>query len=263
MSLLNGEHFGINQLLENDGLSAFYRFALKQGVHDVGSSGMIYAECQFKAMQMIVGYRSTNEAKYDLRSIHLHAFGHCIWNPVVMGPLKSNNIENNIVRYAFTRDDGMGVAVVHLLKFDTLPSICRGDHLKMQMVAFPEFLGYYEDEKAYVQKEQDHFIIGDGAVAQVQTFYPAEPDYIYEGEEARLEDLLFIRGTVLESVAGYVGVKEVEEDYPFVKTTISTRFGPLDIIHSFDEVSEEQYELMKPGSIVAGVFKLQGKVLID
>jgi hypothetical protein len=50
--------------------------------------------------------------------------------------------------------------------------------------------------------------------------------------------------------------------YDYMDVVISTEFGDLEIVHTMDQIHEDQRELVKVGSIVSGMFILTGDVAI-
>ena len=219
-----------------------------------------------RAMQIVVAHKDTDDGNCEFINLHTHLCSNALWEVTILGELKSNNKQKDKVRIAVTKSDGNGVAVVELVNADASDKLIRGKQIPLQMVAFPEIIDYYSDEEDYfnnstLKSGNDTLVIGDGAVRQLQLFYPATPDYIYAGPDEKLEDLMLIRGSVIDCVNGYFGV----DDYytTFIKATIKTRFGPLDIVHSYEEIDKSKYGLLKPGSIIAGVFKLSGDVFME
>ena len=75
------------------------------------------------------------------------------------------------------------------------------------------------------------------------------------------EATMLIRGTVKSAYWG--SVEFGEEKWPsFIKVIINTQFGDLEIVHTEDQIKEEQKELIKVGSVVNGLFRLSGDVAI-
>lgn len=84
-------------------------------------------------------------------------------------------------------------------------------------------------------------------------------------EEDRLrgvKDVTFLRATVKRLLPGVFQVGDMEPLLPYIRCEVDTDFGPLDIIHAYEQVPEEMRDAMKPGSEIVCTVSLSADVAI-
>ena len=79
---------------------------------------------------------------------------------------------------------------------------------------------------------------------------PENPEAERNGD---IDDLTLIRGTVKTIYWGTTKFGEQKYDL-YIRCIIETQFGDLELIHTIEQVAEEQRMYIKPGCVVSGVF---------
>jgi hypothetical protein len=161
---------------------------------------------------------------------------------------------------AYKAEDGSGAAVINLVNADVLPSFLPDDEITAQVVGFPVLIHYYENEEKYAEGQTDMYegkklLLADGGV------FPA--GLLSQKEDKSHEEisLMQIRGTVKSAQGGLVQFGE-DKGCNFIDIVINTEFGDLEIVHSREQVDESEYDLIKEGSVVNGIFAVSGDVAI-
>ena len=254
-----------------------------EGAKIVGYYGLPYYNRHFGQVQMVVKTEPFEDElaieeieKVENKKINrattfagldTHASGNAIWD-VVMDGFNIDREDRCLLdkRVVVKRPDGQGVAVVNLINADVLPSFLEGDKIKIQMIALPMLIEYYEDEESYANSQQKNekgecFCLGEGVVLSSGFFRNRNPDSDEYLTDDRLDDITIIRGTVRGL---YHGVFELngEKHNAFIRCRIDTEFGPLDILHTADQVKEEQIKNLKVGATVVAYAVLSGDVAI-
>jgi len=265
------ENFGLEVFTEKDeSFSGLIAHSAQNGVAITGYYGLPYFNQHYGSVQIILRTKPRDgEEGLELSGVDTHAAGRAIWTVRLSGAnVNPDDADKLSRRVIVTRSDSSGgMAVVNIVNADVLPSFMEDDLITMQVLAFPEFIGYYADEDAYADSLPDRkydkkLLLSDGCVfpsGLLKNRDPNNPDY---GKDDHLDDLVLIRGTVKSARYGRFNVGE-EEYRPYIVTTIDTEFGPLEIIHTPEQVDESLRENIREGAIVNMVGTLSGDVAID
>lgn len=235
-----------------------------RGYSDLPCINLEWEDIQFVARTKM----GSEENTLNFEGIDLHMPGSTVWEFALSdinirykdrGPLSRRVVIKSV-------QDGKGMAVVNLLNADVLPSFMKNDVVKAQMVGFPELVHYYADEDAYAAsqpKTEDGrtFLLADGTVMPNGLLMNNTLGKDEDDKDPQMDSYTLIRGTVQQVEVGRVAF-EGEELSRFVKTTINTNYGDLEIVHTLDQVEEAERENIKKGAIVYGVFTLSGDVAI-
>lgn len=267
------------QFLENFGLDFFteeeetftnlMKFVASEGKPITGYYGLPYFNHHFGEVQIILNTEHNDSGEgLSVTGLDTHASGRAVWE-VRLSEVNIDRKDKDTLskRVVVSRMDGSGgMAVVNLVNADVMPSFLEGDTVKMQMIAFPKLIEYFESEEAYEEKQPKmknggSFCLAEGTVfptGMLRNRNPEDPDFEQSDD---LDDLTAIRGTVK---GAYWGKFEMngESDNTFIRCVIDTEFGPLDIVHTAEQVSEEYRENIKVGATVSFYGTLSGDVAI-
>lgn len=223
-----------------------------------GYSGNLYFNYEPGDAQFVARVQ-VNKAEEKLEAVGLdaHAAGHGIWD-VVVSDVEVDFKEKDPLqkRIAVKGLNGKGCAVLTLVNADILPSTNAGDRLRLQVAAFPITLHYFRDEDEYTDSlERDKFGqtfgLEDGALLPVGLLHNGNPE---KAEQENAEDVslgyMLVKGTVKALVKGKLQFTE-EEWEPFIRCVIDTQFGELEIVHSYQQIPEEQRDNFDEGAVVS------------
>ena len=252
------ENLNIADITE-DNINGLIGLSVKKGKAVTGYYGLPFFNYEPGDAQFVVRTERREENKLNVTGIDAHAAGCSIWDL----RLSEMNVDYKDCdklrrRYAFTKKDGTGLIVSEIMNADVLPSFVPGDILKLQVAAIPVDFDYFEDEDAYndslpKDKHGKTFGVANGSIFPAGLLINGNPD---RKEEIQLNDESWgyctVRGTVKYFKHGMLKFDE-EEFPPFVRCIIETEYGDLEVIHSFEQIKEEQKKLLKAGSIFSGM----------
>ena len=257
--MLEYESFGLNAIFEEENLlDKYIRYTVENGKCISGYEGLYiiksYGKIDFDLYLSQV--QGKDEFSVEVSHIELIANGNCVWK------LKVTDIDTEcftdvpLDRYiAFSDCNNEGTIIVHLLNSDVIPSYCPGEIIEMQIAGISAgAVNYYENEDQYsdsVRRNKHDFILAVGSVI---------PYGLISGDDRGLS---LIVGKVKYARCGKFVIKDDDGIDSCIITTIETNYGDLDLVHSFDQVSEDDLKLIKEGSVIAGYFYLTGDVAIN
>lgn len=262
-------NLGIDFLTETEAQTeALFRYIVKEGKSIVGYSGSPYINHHFGDVQMILRlHRNDQEKHLEFSGFDTHASGKCVWDVRITG-MDMTDKDADFLQHRIVvnrKEDHGGLAVVNVVNADVLPSFAEGTEVKLQMIAFPSSIAYFEDEDAYAQTQPDwhdgKLLLGDG------TFFPAglmlnrNPDSEVFEQNDEVDDLMLVRGTVKGLYRGMFRLDEEEHD-AYIRCIIGTEFGDLEIVHTIEDVEEEQRNHIRKGATVSAMVRLSGDAAI-
>ena len=266
------ENLGLEFLVEDeDHTRNLLGYVVENGNPITGYYGYPYLNHHFGAAQFIVRTeRNDEEKRLEICGLDTHCSGNCVWEvkctDVNLQPKDADKTERRCV--VSRPSDGSGLCVVNVVNADVLPSFREDDVLKLQMVAFPVEFDYFADEDAYAEVVPEgengrRILLSDGSIlpsGMLQNHAPNSDDF-----EANpwMDDHVVIRGTVKGLRHGRVKVENVDEMNTFIRVLIDTQFGELELLHTYEQVKEDQRDLLKVGSTFVGVCVLSGDAAID
>ena len=194
----------------------------------------------------------------ELLGMDTHAASDCFWDCVLAQDISPAHYDP-LERRVLVTGGGGGMAAVELVNADVLPAFYPGAPLRLNMAAFPQWVDYAADEEGYkalqrTKPDGENLILAQGGVfscGYVLTADPAAPKTHLEPNFVQL------RGLVTDVKAGktYMGLEPMTT---FVRATVDTRFGPIEVCHTGDMVAEDQKELVKAGSTLSALCILSG-----
>lgn len=260
------KHLGLESLVETEeDTVALMQYIAKKGHPIVGYYGLPYLNHHFGEAQFILRTARSEEVNgLEIVGMDVHVSGNAIWEVRISG-MDINREDADVTEQRCVvqnKDDGSGMVVVNLVNADVLPGFTAGEIVKLQMIAFPLDINYYKNEDAYAAVRGETIggrtlLLDDGTMMPAGLMKNRNPESDdFETDEA-LDDVMLIRGTVKQLFHGTVEL-DGKECNTFIKCIISTHFGDLEIVHTFDEIKEEQQDNIKVGAVVFGAFVLSG-----
>lgn len=264
------EHLGLDFLVETeDQVRGLWGYIAQEGKAITGYYGYPYLNQHFGDAQLILRtIRNDEEKRIEVVGMDTHSSGNCVWE-VYLSDMNITRKDADIMERRCVvkrKSDGGGMAVVNIVNADVLPSFDEGTELKLQMIAFPAFIEYFKDEDEYASAQPESrngkkWLLSDGTMMPTGLMRNRDPESDEFESNEDLDDLMLIRGTVKKL---YHGVFELggEKHNAYLRCIIGTEHGDLEIVHTIDEVKEEQRDNIRVGATVNGVFTLSGDAAI-
>lgn len=264
------EHLGLDFLVETeDQVRGLWGYIAQEGKAITGYYGYPYLNQHFGDAQLILRtIRNDEEKRIEVVGMDTHSSGNCVWE-VYLSDMNITRKDADIMERRCVvkrKSDGGGMAVVNIVNADVLPSFDEGTELKLQMIAFPAFIEYFKDEDEYADAQPESrngkkWLLSDGTMMPTGLMRNRDPESDEFESNEDLDDLMLVRGTVKKL---YHGVFELgdEKHNAYLRCIIGTEHGDLEIVHTIDEVKEEQRDNIRVGATVNGVFTLSGDAAI-
>ena len=199
---------------------------------------------------------ATNES--ELLGMDTHAVSDSVWECSLVTDVTPADFDP-LERRLLVESSTGGMASVELVNADVLPAFYPGTPLRLNMAAFPRWVDYAEDEAGYValqktKKDGENLVLAQGGVfacGYVLKNDPQAPPTDLEGNE------VLLRGVVKDVKVGetFMGMEPMTT---FIRATVETRFGDVEVCHVAEQVAEDQKDLVKVGSILSALCILSG-----
>lgn len=260
------ENLGLEFLTEDeDSTRAFAGLIATEGKGITGYYGAPYLNKHFGDAQFIMRtWQSEEENRLEMTGIDTHCAGSCVWNVRVSGVnLDPDDAEKTQKRIVATKPyTNGGLAPINIVNADVLPSYMKDEIIKLQMIAFPVAFDYFADEAAYEDSVTDEYqggklLLAEGHIFPSGMLKNRNPNSEDFEKNNWMDDHVLIRGKVKKIGVGKA-VFEKDSFDAYIACIIDTEYGELEIIHSFDQVKEEQRENLRVGATISGVFVLSG-----
>lgn len=264
------EHLGLGFLAESKKqVRALYSYIVEKGEPINGYYGIPYLNLHFGDAQLILRtHRDDKDRCLEVAGLDTHVAGSCVWDVRFSGVNIARKDADPLSRRCAVQrvSDGGGLAVVTIVNADVLPSFDEGETCRLQMIAFPSLIEYYEDGEAYAAAQPEDsdgkkWLLADGALLPTGMLHNRDPRRDDFDSDDDLDDLTLIRGTVKALYHGVLQFGE-EEHNAFIRCIIGTEHGDLEIVHTLDEVAEAQQDAIRVGATVYGVVTLSGDAAI-
>lgn len=264
------EHLGLDFLTKTEAdVRNLCSYIAHKGEPIVGYYGAPYLNLHFGDAQLILRTRlSDKEQRLEAIGLDTHAAGSSIWDVRFSGVNIARRDADRLSRRCAIQSvsDGGGLAVVTIVNADVLPSFDAGETCRLQMIAFPLRIEYFEDGEAYAAAQPERgdgekWLLADVALLPVGLLYNRDPRRDDFDSDDDLDDLTLIRGTVKALYHGVIQFNEEAHDV-FIRCVIGTEYGDLEIVHTLDEVEEAQRDAIRVGATVYGTFTLSGDAAI-
>lgn len=264
------EHLGLGFLTETEEqVRTLWRYIAQEGEGIFGYYGLPYFNCYFGDAQLILRTLPNDEEKnIEIVGMDTHSSGNCVWDVRICGMNIARKGADVMERRCVVHraDDGGGMAVINIVNADVLPSFDEGERIRLQMVAFPHLIEYFADAQEYIaaqpeQADGKKWILSDGTLMPAGLMRNRNPENEEFESDDELDDLMLIRGTVKKLYHGML--KWGDDQYGgYLRCIIQTDYGDLEIVHTVDDVKEEQRDNIKLGAVVNGVFTLSGDAAV-
>lgn len=256
-------NFGLDFLVETDEeTEVFLNATAAMAKPIVGYYGCPYLNTHYGWVQCILRTEvNKQEKRLELTGFDTHISGDAVWEFGITTVLK-NNEEDKLCKkvLAYNKKDGKGVAVINIVNADVLPSYLPDDTIVAQMVGFPVVLFYYPNEEEYENalpktEKGQKVLLKSGMMMPISLCNN-------KNKESEDDDLMLIRGNVKKVQKGVTKFDETFYNGNYMVVTIETDFGDLEIVHTLDQVNENQRQFITEGSVVYGAFYLSADVAI-
>ncbi|MBR4304579.1 MAG: nuclear transport factor 2 family protein [Clostridia bacterium] len=260
------ENLGLDFLTETeDQIANLWSFIAQNGKGITGYYGSPYLNYHFGDAQFILRTVINHDTQHiEVSGMDTHSSGICVWDVRISGMNITRTDADIMERRCVVHraNDGGGMAVVNIVNADVLPSYDEGEIIKLQMIAFPTSIDYFKNEDEYAKAQPKSrtgksFLLANGAMAPIGLMHNRDPKNDDYGSDDNLDDLMLIRGTVKALYIGEIALND-QKDNAYIRCIIETEHGDLEIIHTIDEVKEEQRSNIRVGSVVSGIFVLSG-----
>lgn len=124
---------------------------VQNGSAVTGYYGSLYFDETFGDAEIVARVIRRKDGKLELSDIDTHSVGRCVWKVRSLG-MNIDRKDADILEkrcVVCDADNGNGMAVINILRADVLPCFAEGEEMKLQVVAFPSEIEYFEDEEAY------------------------------------------------------------------------------------------------------------------
>ena len=269
--------FGLKELGEDsERFIGFLRLCVAKGYSVEGYRG-VYCGFDYGDMSFIVRIKrgKDKDTALEISGVDTHLIGDAFWHVRVVAREEDDPEDFACQCLVESAEEGKGgIAIVHVLCADILPTCAPDTFLTLQMCALPLDIRYYDSEEDYVAdptshlalpqaiieadaregKDKPHFaILGEGTVCPLGLF--ANQD----GHKADLgRDVVYLRSTVKKVRKGDL----IDTKDAFYIVTVDTQFGPLDIVHTDEGMTEEARNRIHEGATVATVCILSGDAMV-
>lgn len=262
------ENYGLDDFYEDEVTMGMAKYTVKEGRIISGYSGQPDAHYSFGDLEMVVNFEKQGEGQFVTTGVDNHSQGGCIWN-AVLGAIDLTEKGQHPMKRRMTIEGANGtenLTVVNLVHADVLPSFMAGDEVKMQIVGYPLTLELYENEEDYMDAQPewrdgklglaDGFIFPSGMLINRN---PNSPDFEKDPE---MDSYSLLRGNITRVLWGTLKFGEETIERGFLEIFVRTRIGELQLIWPHEKVSEEDWKLLKPGTICNATVYLSGDVAI-
>ena len=198
----------------------------------------------------------TNES--ELLGMDTHAASDCVWECSLVEDVTPPDFDP-LERRVLVESATGGMATVDLVNADVLPAFYPGTPLRLNMAAFPQWVDYAADEAGYValqktKRDGENLVLAPGGIFACGYVLKNDPQAPPTDLE---EDFVLLRGVVKDVKVGetYMGMEPMTT---FIRSTVETRFGDVEVCHLAEQVAEDQKDLVKVGSTLSCLCILSG-----
>lgn len=262
------ENFGVECLLEADTAMSFLAYLAKNGKAIIGYYGEPYLYTFLGDLEYWAKIEKNDENELELTELDFHCGGKCIWNMTCSGiditPKDTPKLKKVLM---FNRVNEIeGLLPVDLITADVLPSYMEEDQVAVQIIGLLLEINYYANEEDYeaaqpTDKDGKKWMAACGSLLPLQFLINHQVERGEQEADDVSDAYVHFAATVTEI---YTGVFELngEKNVTFLRCNVDTKYGPLELEHTIEQVPEQQRRNIKVGSIVSGVCVLSGDVAI-
>ena len=257
------ENFALTDLVKNpEDALRLASLAAVEGRKIRGYAGNYFQYWMGDASVIVRTLQNYDTDESELYGMDTHAASDCVWECAIEQDITPPNFDP-LERRLLVNGKGKGLAVVDVVNADVLPAFYPGTPLRLNMVGFPRWIDYLPDEAAYIQAQKakndgENLVLSEGGLFSCGYVITHDP-HIPTGEMQ--ENFVQLRGRVKDVKVGetYMGLQPMTT---FIRTTVETHFGDIELCHTAEQVAEEQKEQVKVGAVVSALCILSGDAAI-
>ncbi len=263
------DNYGLEFLVDNEESAMnFIRFITGEGKAITGYYGIPYLFTPMGDSEFWVNIEKNTDGENCVTGFDSHCSNRCVWELVHSGiditPEDSSKLKRTIM---FNNSGGEGgLLPVEVITADVLPSLMKGDKVKMQVVAMPLEINYYKDEEEYAKtlpedKNGKKWAVGMGSLIPLSFLHNHSTDVYEQGMDYESDCYVTFCATVKKLYHGFFKANG-EKHKTFIRCAVDTMYGELEFVHTFEQVPEDQRDNIEVGAIVSGVCIISGDVAI-
>lgn len=245
---------------DEDSSMALLHFVAKEGKSINGYYDYPYINCALGNVDLILNTKRT-KAGLETTVLDTQSAGMCVWEVKIVLDITPSEYEVTQKRLLVSTKDDTHNVVIEVVNADVLPSFLPGDTIKLQVVAFAQYIDYDKDEDEYTKNWPGNYMIADGSVIPSQFFFNHDVGVDESKKDYSNDNVILIRGTVKIFYDGEISI-EGKKEKSYIRCFIDTHLGELELIHTLKQVNKEQYKNLCAGSVVSGGFILSGDAAI-
>lgn len=244
------ESFGLSELVARP--EDAFRLATLASVEGQRIPGYGGEYCRDRLGDAIVNVRLRQDAatgESELLGMDTHGASDCLWRCQAVDDLSPASYDGLNRRLLVTGEAG-ALAVVEVVNADVLPDCRPGTDLELNMAGFPREITYLPAGGAEERLQAE-----EGVVLERGGLFP----WGYAGENVPEEKQNLVRlfGVVKDVRVGetFMGLEPMTT---FVRATVETALGDVELCHTAELVAREQKDLVRAGSLVSALCVLSG-----
>lgn len=245
---------------DEDSSTALLRFVAKEGKPINGYYDYPYINHTWGNVDLILNTKRT-ETGLETTVLDTQSAGMCVWEVKIILDITPPEYEVTQKRLLVSTKDDRHNVVIEVVNADVLPSFLPGDTIKLQVVAFAQYIDYDKDEDEYTKNWPGDYMIAEGSVIPSQFLFNHTVGIDESKKDYSTDNVILIRGTVKCFRDGGIDI-DGKTEKSYIRCTVDTRLGELELIHTLKQVNKEQYKNLCAGSVVSGGFILSGDAAI-
>ena len=237
----------MEMLRDEDVFEKIVADTVNTGRQVMGYCGRLYVYKRYGDFELVLSCRLNEEVRaFEIDEIDTHCSGNSVWDITPESIVKESENGGMLV-LAKKHESCEGGVVIDLLENQVIPSFVKGDKIRVQVVGLTDSINYYKSEEDYEDSVPEPEF-GRKSLLAENSLFPV--GLLMQGEDADADiELSLYRGVVKRVEERYLQFGE-EAVPAMVCAIVDTQYGELEIIHTEEQVKEEQRELIRPGSTI-------------
>lgn len=243
------ENFGLSELVARP--EDAFRLATLASVEGQRIPGYGGEYCRDRLGDAIVNVRLRQDGgtgESELLGMDTHAASDCLWECEVADDLTPEGYDALSRRLLVTGGRG-DLAVVEVVNADVIPDCRPGMEIGLNMAGFPREITYMAAGTGDLLRAEEDVALEKGGLFAW--------GYAGEGVPEADRNLVRLFGTVKDVRVGetFMGMEPMTT---FIRATVETALGDVELCHTAELVAGEQKDLVKAGSLVSALCVLSG-----
>ena len=268
---------GLQEVFESEqALDYIVSETFSEGSVILGYYGYPYINHHFGDVQVVLRteLKEETEKQCNIVGIDTHCSGSTVWNVMVLDALTEEDREAELKKTILVTSAGdqRYNAVIEVVNADVLPSYRTGEYIRLQMIAFPQEIHYFDtlEEAKNAEFIEAYNLCPDIEAGNVlpRKYQRKKLNTDAEGNTGNADEYEDNYGRTSE-ICGTVEhlswgtLKIGDKTYrAFVLCRINTQYGKLDIAHAINAVSEAERDKVRLGATVRCLAVLSGDAAI-